>query len=283
MKCVVLADVHQAAVKWEQLVQVVQEKKPGLVAIAGDLMPKDRGTLAQGMYMPVLRECAGRIKAAGAELIIIPGNDDNQLMVPGLEQGDADGLWHYVADRVKKVRGYEFCGCPWVRDHPFGYKYWVAAETATDIYIDPFQISPPLLINRHNEIEEIHDYMTYLQGRPSLQELLKKTACQVEDISRSVWLIHQPPVGMGFDICGSGAKVGSTAVYDFLQEKQPLLSVHGHIHEAPAVNGHIWAGRLGDTFCIQAGQPEEELSYVVLEINNGTIEHPAHSLYGRYR
>ncbi len=281
VKCMVLADVHQAVHKWRLLVQAVREQKPALVAVAGDLLPKDKGTLAQVSYLPYLREYAAAIKAVGAELILILGNDDNQLVIPEMEKGDAEGLWHYVADRVKEVKGYRFCGCPWIRDHPFGYKYWVAAETAQDLNLEPFQLGPPVMINRDNEIEEIPDYQAYLLGKPSILASLEALAGRVKDLSRSIWLIHQPPVKLGFDLCGSGARVGSPAVYNFLAERQPLLSIHGHIHEAPEVNGHIWAAKIGRTLCVQAGQPERDLFYAVFDLEDGKIANLAHSVYGR--
>lgn len=283
MKCMVLADLHQSENKWRLLVQAIREQKPDIVAVAGDLLPKERGILAQGSYVSHIRQYASEIQAAGAELILILGNDDNQLIIPEMEKGDAEGLWHYVADRVKEVKGYQFCGCPWIRDYPFGYKYWVAAESAEDIFIDPLQLGPPVIINHNHEIEEIPDLKTYLLGKPSIFASLENLAGRVKDMPNSIWLIHQPPVKMGFDLCGSGDKVGSPTVYNFLLEKQPLLSIHGHIHEAPEVNGQVWAKQLGRILCIQAGQPERDIFYAKFDLKDGKIENLAHSVYGRYR
>ena len=280
MKCMVLADLHQSADKWALLVREVREHRPGLVAVAGDLLPRDEGILAQVSCIPELREYGSQIKAAGAALVLIPGNDDNQLVTPELEKGDAEGLWYYVAGRVKEVQGYEFCGCPWIRDYPLGYKYWVAADTADDIYIDPLQLGPPVVINRHNEIEELPDLKAYLMGKPSIEASLESLAGRVKELPRSIWLIHQPPAHMGFDLCGSGARAGSSAIYNFLLEKQPLLSVHGLIHEAPEVNGHVWAQKLGRTLCIQAGQPEYGINYVLFELEDDQIINPRHAVYG---
>jgi len=278
-----LTDIHYGENKWQLLVQAVKEHKPDLVAIAGDLLPKDQGTLGQVSYLPGLRAYAEAINAAGAELVLILGNDDNRLAVPEMERGDEDGLWHYVADRVKEIKGYTLCGCPWIKDYPFGYKYWVAAETPAEICIDPLQLGPPVTITDRNEIEEIPDLNAYLLGKPSISASLKKIAGRVKEISNSIWLIHQPPAYLGLDICGSGEKAGSFAVYDFLAEKQPLLAVHGHIHESPEVNGQIWAAKLNRTLCIQAGQSRYALSYALFELEDQKIVNLAHSVYGSYR
>ncbi|HSW35826.1 MAG TPA: hypothetical protein VLH18_04390, partial [Candidatus Limnocylindrales bacterium] len=178
---------------------------------------------------------------------------------------------------------YEICGCPWIRDYPFGYKYWVVAESPEYTYIDPLQLGRPVTISRTNEIEEIPDLKTYLLTKPPMSVSLNNLAARVKDISKSIWLIHQPPAYLGLDLCGSGVEVGSLAVYNFLLEKQPLLSIHGHIHEAPEFNGQIWALKLGQTLCIQAGQSRKELSYVLFDFEDGEIVNLAHSVYGRYR
>lgn len=282
VKFLALADVHQSAEKWEQLVSTVKKLKPDLVLIAGDIYPKDEGILNQVTYSPRLREHAVAINNTGAEIVLIPGNDDNRLIVPDLEKGDAEGLWHCVADRVKEVRGFELCGCPWIRDYPFGYKHWVAPESPEDLSISPFQIGPPLTIDDSNEVETILNYETYLVDKISIIESLDKMVGRVKNINTSIWLIHEPPAGLELDLCASGDRVGSPLVYKFLEEKQPLFSIHGHIHEAPKYNGGIWAAKIGRTLCVQPGQLDDSLYYVTFTINAGLIEGLAHSVYGRY-
>ncbi len=281
MKIMVLADIHQAKSKWGELIEAVKEETPELVAVAGDLLPKENGILEQLSFLPTLREYVEAIRKTGAEMVFIPGNDDNQLAVPEMEKGDKEGLWHYVSDRVKEIKGYEFCGCPWVRDYPFGYKHWVAPERAVEVYTAPVQLGSPVHINYKNEIEEIPDLKEYLSRKPSIQESLESMAKQLKDISNSIWLIHGPPAYLDFDLCGSGDRVGSPAVYEFLWEKQPLLSVHGHIHEAPECNGNIWVQQLGRTVCIQPGQMDRGLYYVTFTLQEGSVSNMIHSIYGK--
>jgi Icc-related predicted phosphoesterase len=74
MKLIALADIHHAEEKWDQLVDVVRQQQPDIVAIAGDLMPKNSGILGQFDYLPYVRECAWKIRDAGSELVLILGN-----------------------------------------------------------------------------------------------------------------------------------------------------------------------------------------------------------------
>ena len=80
-----------------------------------------------------------------------------------------------------------------------------------------------------------------------LGDELDQLAGQVTDFDRVIANIHVPPYGSALDlapeldtsvdpprpITGSTVPVGSTAVRAFLEERQPLLSLHGHIHESP--------------------------------------------------
>lgn len=282
MKVIALADVHQSEQHWERLVEAVCDQKPNLVLIAGDLLPKYDGILPQVRYINRIKDYCRAIKDNGAELVLILGNDDNQLAVPEMEQADREGLWHYVQDRCRQVRGYNFCGCPWINDYPFAYKYWVAAESREDLSVCPFQLGPPALINENNEIEEIPSLETYLKNKPSIREALQNMAGRLDDLSGSIWLIHCPPAGLDLDLCGSGERVGSPEIYKFIKEKQPLLTIHGHIHEAPACNGGVWVRRVGRTMVIQPGQSFEELNYVTFDLSNGEITEMEHSVYGVY-
>jgi len=283
MKFMCLADLHENKKKWQQLVGEVEKQNPDIVVVAGDLIPKEDGILNQLSLFPEFKRHASSIRETGAELVLILGNDDNRLLISEMEKGEEEGLWHYTVDRVKKIKGYEFCGCPWVPDYPFPYKYWVAPESKDNLAISGFQLDQPIRINDDNQIEIINNLEEYLAAKPSIQEVLDELAAEVQDLSNSIWLIHGPPANLALDVCGSGDRVGSQAVYQFLLDKQPLLSVHGHIHEAPAHNGNIWASKVGKTTCIQPGQLDEELYYVTFELEDGQIKHLNHSIYGMFQ
>jgi Icc-related predicted phosphoesterase len=96
-------------------------------------------------------------------------------------------------------------------------------------------------------------------------ELLRRIhamAEQVEDMDRCIFNLHVPPHDSSLDtapaltedlevvMSGSAPKlipIGSTAVRDAIETYQPLLSLHGHVHESPG------ATRIGRTLCINPG------------------------------
>lgn len=50
--------------------------------------------------------------------------------------------------------------------------------------------------------------------------------------------------------------IGSVDIYEFLKERQPLLSLHGHIPESPDTQKGRWINQICGTACIQTGQKE---------------------------
>ena len=96
---------------------------------------------------------------------------------------------------------------------------------------------------------------------------LDAMAERLEAPERAVMAIHVPPYDSGLDICPEldenlqivhrGGQVlmkpaGSPAVRRLIERVQPLLTLHGHIHESP---GHV---RIGRTLAINAGSEYAE-------------------------
>jgi uncharacterized protein len=111
------------------------------------------------------------------------------------------------------------------------------------------------------------------------EELARKieaVASQIPDMERAIFNFHAPPYGTGLDEApeldstlrpthgGAVMKpVGSTAVRDAIQKHQPMLSVHGHIHESRGIK------RMGRTLAINPGSVYGDgvLQGAVLELN----------------
>jgi Icc-related predicted phosphoesterase len=95
---------------------------------------------------------------------------------------------------------------------------------------------------------------------PDLAEKIEAVASRVPDMGRAIFNFHAPPYGTGLDeapaldstlrpIHGGAVMkpVGSKAVRDAILKHQPMLSVHGHIHESRGVK------RMGRTLAINPG------------------------------
>ena len=105
--------------------------------------------------------------------------------------------------------------------------------------------------------------------------------CQLKDPRNAVFNIHVPPYKSGLDdapeldkdlrpvLAGQSLQpVGSTALREAIQKHQPLLGLHGHIHEGRGTT------RIGKTLCINPGSMYEQgtLLGTIVKLGKGKIE-----------
>jgi Icc-related predicted phosphoesterase len=160
------------------------------------------------------------------------------------------------------------------------------AGTSTRCFLMPGNDDPPDVeeaIERAERVEACEDRVVEFDGRAmisfgysnrtpwdspreldegELYERVDALACQLEDPASAVFNLHVPPYNSTLDnapeldedfgvvMQGSEPKVipvGSTAVRELIERYQPLLALHGHVHESPG------AMRIGRTLCINPG------------------------------
>ncbi|MGD0082059.1 MAG: metallophosphoesterase [Acidimicrobiales bacterium] len=110
-----------------------------------------------------------------------------------------------------------------------------------------------------------------------LAKRIDNVVSQVPDMGRAIFNFHAPPYGSGLDEApaldanlrpmhgGAVMKpVGSTAVRDAIVRHQPMLSIHGHIHESRGIK------KLGRTLAINPGSVYADgvLQGAVIDLNS---------------
>jgi Icc-related predicted phosphoesterase len=192
------------------------------------------------MWMELAEEKLG---PAGKMLYFMPGNDDHYTIDSVLDQ------FPHVRNPDMKVYeiedGYELCGNSNANMTP-----WACER----------------------DIEE-----------PDLAAKMAELAHLVQHPEKTICALHVPPIDSGLDVCPDldenlkirteGGQVlmksaGSTAVRKFIEMVQPILTLHGHIHESP---GHA---RIGRTLCINAGSeyPEGILKAAIINLEGGKVK-----------
>ena len=131
------------------------------------------------------------------------------------------------------------------------------------------------------EYEKLHpDVHVNLYGDPRIDDKLRvridRTIQDGTDMGRTIFNFHVPPYGSNLDQAPaldanfnykSGGRalipVGSTAVRDAIMDYQPMLSIHGHIHESKG------AVKLGKTLAVNPGSTYEDgvLQAAVIELD----------------
>jgi Icc-related predicted phosphoesterase len=61
--------------------------------------------------------------------------------------------------------------------------------------------------------------------------------------------------------------VGSIAIQRFIEDRQPLLTLHGHIHESPRLTGN-WRQKIGRTHAFTAAHDGPELALVRFDLDD---------------
>src|SRR5215472_808764 len=165
---------------------------------------------------------ADRLDGVGVPLVLIPGNDDPYDIDVSLAASqyctNADGVIVDIPGDLQVIGLGKSSPTPW--------------QTPREVSEDAFR-------------EEIYSL-----------------ADQARDPRRTIFLIHCPPYGSGLDTApvldqnlrlqaSAGdlmrGPVGSTGVLEAVQQVQPLLSVHGHIHESGGEK------KIGPTLCVNPG------------------------------
>jgi len=90
-------------------------------------------------------------------------------------------------------------------------------------------------------------------------------------VEKTIFLFHSPPYKSNLDRADLDDKmvdhapidvhVGSIAIQRFIKKKQPLLTLHGHVHESTRITGY-WKERFGKTHSFNAAHDGSELALV---------------------
>jgi Icc-related predicted phosphoesterase len=93
---------------------------------------------------------------------------------------------------------------------------------------------------------------------------------------KAIFISHMPPANLHLgQLVKIDKDIGSNDIYSFIEEKQPLLSLHGHIHEVfKAKEGKV-ENNINKTVCLNPGQGEfsdDILIYLVIDLDSMNIE-----------
>jgi uncharacterized protein len=185
-----------------------------------------------------------RLPATGTPAFFMLGNDDEDELLDGI--GRSDALQYGEGKVCELPGGYEMIS--------FGY-------------------STPTPWHTPRELSE-----------ERMAEEIERLAGQLSDRRRAIYNLHCPPRDTHLDQAAilddqlrpkQGAagtmmgSVGSSAVREAIERDEPLLGLHGHVHECSAVQ------RLGPTLCVNAGSEYQSgvLKAAILELDEGEVKH----------
>ncbi|HEX9363407.1 MAG TPA: metallophosphoesterase [Candidatus Dormibacteraeota bacterium] len=180
---------------------------------------------------------AEKLRGTGVRCFVCPGNDDEMQVDDVVRRAE---LVELGEGRMVDISGFSMISTGWSNPTPW---------------------------NTHREDSE-----------EKLGERIEAMVAQIPDPRRAIFNLHCPPYKSGLDeapaidadlrlLHGGRAlrPVGSTAVREAIEKHQPLLSLHGHIHESKG------AVKIGKTLSINPGSAYEEgmLMGAIIQLDAG--------------
>jgi Icc-related predicted phosphoesterase len=209
-----------------------------------------------------------RLGADYPRLFVILGNDDVRAEEDAVLEVEAAGLWSYAHNRKLDFNTWTVYGYSYVTPTPFLLKDWERYDVSR--YVDPGSVSPE---EGYRTVDVPAREKKYATIKDDLESLAGD-----DDLDRAVFLFHSPPYETNLDRAAMDGKtvegvpldvhVGSIAIRRFIESRQPMLTLHGHVHESANITGS-WQDRIGKTCMFSAAHNGPELALVKFD-----LEHP---------
>lgn len=270
-KILFVTDLHGNIAKYRRVFQA--GIKHGVTAVVnggdmltldGDLHGSQRDFIDRFLF-PYFAE----YEKAGIYHLGFLGNDDLKIHDDVFDE-TCRKYKHIVnlAQRRFELNDFEFIGMNWVVDYPFRLKDRCRRDGPKYVFQGQFGSG---LLSTPEGFKELEDWPAYAAKLPAIEDELAVLP-KPETAGRTIYVMHAPPFGLGLDVISSGGRVGSQAISRFIGRTQPLLTLHGHIHESPAISG-IWKAKIGETICVQPGQMKANaVSYALIDLESMEME-----------
>ena len=274
-KCFFVSDIHGKVHRYEKLFNQIKINNPEIIFIGGDILPLNNSTKYKDRFfndflndylIKKFIQLKEDLKDLYPEVFLIFGNDDPKIYEKDILEAEKLGIWHYLNQRKYKYKDYCFYGYSYVPPTPFLLKDWEKFDVSG--FIDVGCISP---MEGQRSVEPEHD-IKYSYIKDDIDLLIGG-----DDLKNAVFLFHSPPYQTNLDRAALDGKmidhapldvnVGSIAIKRFIEIKQPLLTLHGHVHESSEITG-FWNDKIKKTFMFSAAYNYDDLAIVEFYLNN---------------
>ena len=272
-RCFLVSDLHGHEDRYQKLFNAVRQEVPDIVFLAGDLLPHRFSSVASDEVFSAvnlaheIERVRDGLGGSPPRWIVSLGNDDERAAEPAFLQGDRAGWWTYLHRRVTAVGVHRVIGYSCVPPTPFLLKDWERYDVGR--FVDPGCVSPE---QGYRTVPFDAEELRSRTIAEDLEALVPEDGCD-----NLVFLAHSPPYQTNLDRAGLDGKqvdhapldvhVGSIAIRRWIEGRQPLLTLHGHIHESARITGR-WRDRIGRTHCFTAAHDGPELALVRFEFED---------------
>jgi len=267
------ADLHGNLGQFSRVLEHARSDGIRYVVFGGDLTPKDaarrtpalqRAFLADELF-PLFRE---KVDPAVLTVLLILGNDDFRSNREFVVEQQRAGVPFRLIDETPFVTadGFAIVGYSSVPSTPFKYKCWERRDARGDA---DFSARPDTRLD--GVISDGDSLVPYslesMLDQPSIEDELDALTADLP-MDRTVLISHAPPFGTVCDFNRERKHVGSRGLRAFIEERQPYLTLHGHIHETVDLSGDF-VERIGRTRCAAVGNDHRPARPWVVEVGLG--------------
>jgi Icc-related predicted phosphoesterase len=259
MKLLYTSDLHGETHLYQELLELSIASSAEIIALGGDLLPSfppskryedmipNQKMFVDEFLLPFWKKIFQTTSVR--QVFLIPGNWD--LGYPYLFREPIEGIIDLSQKVYRLGNGYELIGYPYVPPTPFRPKDYEKTD-------DPEAPWPPQKNPSYIRASEQSDRLLsidphiYLREWGTIREDLNRLIKPL-NYKKAMYIMHSPPFGTKLDLIQGGNLAGSRSIKVFIEEHQPYLTLHGHIHESPELSG-TYSDRIGKTLCINPGQ-----------------------------
>jgi len=273
--CFFVSDLHGHIDRYRKLFEVIADEHPAVLFIGGDILPSGAAYVSSidpahsdfvnGYLAVEFEKLKKKLGQDYPKVFLILGNDDARITEASILEVATRGLWEYIPNRKVSFELFTVYGYAHVPPTPFLLKDWERYDVSR--YVDPGCISP----EEGSRTIPVSDYeKRYTTIQKDLDQLVGNDA-----LENAVFLFHTPPYetkldraaldGKTIDYAPLDPHIGSIAVRRFIESRQPLITLHGHVHESARLTGS-WRDRIGNTHLFSAAHDGTELSLVRFEL-----------------
>ncbi|MDD4857108.1 MAG: metallophosphoesterase [Candidatus Krumholzibacteria bacterium] len=270
--CFFVSDLHGKVERYRKLFDAIAAEEPRAVFIGGDILPNfgyvdTQDDFLEDFLFAELVRLRIDLGETYPSVFIILGNDDGRAVEKSLIEASADGLLSYMHGRKGLFERWTVYGYSHSPPSPFLLKDWERYDVSR--FVDPGCVSP----------EEGMRTVPISPDEARFETIARdlETLAGSDDLENAVFLFHAPPHKSNLDRAGLDGRhvdhapldvhVGSIAIRRFIETRQPLLTLHGHVHESARITGS-WRERFGRTVALSAAHDGPELALVRFDLED---------------
>src|SRR5208282_1187541 len=269
-------DLHGSEKCFLKFVNAGKFYKANTLIMGGDITGK--------MIIPIVKEPSGKFHATFLGSKDSLKRDDEKKIHSIFVELMLDNVKRWIQLAEERLKG-------------SGINFYITGGNDDISEIEGIISSSSYVVDPEDKVVQVGDYQMMSTGwsnptpwktprectEDQLWSKLEKMSSEVTDMRKCIFNLHVPPIDSGIDTCPkldndlkpviAGGEIvmmggGSTSVRRAIETYQPLLGLHGHIHES---KGFV---KIGNTLCINPGSEYSEgiLRGALIELDGSSIK-----------